>query len=61
MRTAFFWVITQRGDFLQTFRDNLSVPSPRVKNPKKGEFLTLDDGTDRLSQNVGKELPVLAT
>jgi len=40
-----------------TFRDNLSVPSSRFKNP----FLTLDDGTDRMSRNVGKELPLLAT
>jgi len=23
-------------------------------------FLTLEEGTDRLSQNVGKELPLLA-
>ena len=25
---------------------------------KSQEFLTLDDGTDRLSRNVGKELPL---
>jgi len=36
--------------------DNLSVPSLRVKNPKG----TLDDWTDRLSWNAGKELPLLA-
>ena len=36
------------GNFLQTFRDNLSVP------------LNLEGGTDRLSLNVGKELPLLA-
>jgi len=33
MRTAIFWGITQRAvvNFLPTFRDNLSVPSSRVK------------------------------
>jgi len=43
------------GNFLPTFRDNQSVQSSRVKNP----FLTLDDGIDRMSRNVGKELPLL--
>jgi hypothetical protein len=38
---------------LPTFRDNLLVPSSRVK--KKKDFLILEDGTDRLSQNVSKE------
>jgi len=27
---------------------------------KSKNFLTLEDGTDRLSQNVGKELPLYA-
>jgi len=40
------------GNSLPTFRDNLSVPSLRVK-----KSLTLEDGTDMLSRNVGKELP----
>jgi len=35
------------GNSLQTFRDNLSVP------------LNLEDGADRLSLSVGKELPLL--
>jgi hypothetical protein len=26
----------------------------------QGEFLTFEDGTDRLSQNIGKELPLYA-
>jgi hypothetical protein len=48
---------------LQIFRDKLSVPSLRVKN--KGlcfffVYLTLEDGTDRLSRNVGTELPLYA-
>jgi hypothetical protein len=43
-----------------TFRDNLSVPSSKVNKSKKKPFfldvLTLEDGTDRLSRNVGTEL-----
>ena len=35
------------GNFLPTFRNNLSVPSSG------------DTGTDRLSRNVGKKLPLL--
>jgi hypothetical protein len=37
------------GNFILMFRYNLSVPSSRV----------LEDGTDRLSGNVGKKLPQL--
>jgi len=40
-------------NLLLTFRDNLSVPSSGFKNP-------FQDGTDRLSRNVGKKLPLLA-
>jgi hypothetical protein len=36
--------------------DKLSVPSLRVKNPKG----TLQDWTDILSWNTGKELPLLS-
>jgi hypothetical protein len=47
---------------LPTFRDNLSVPSSRVKKSKKKkerkDFMILEDGTDRLSQNVSKEWPL---
>jgi hypothetical protein len=39
------------GNFLPTFRDNLSVSSSGVEN---------QDGTDRLSRNVDKKLPLLA-
>jgi hypothetical protein len=38
------------GNLLPTFQDNLSVLP----------FLTSDDGTGRLSQNVGQKLPLLA-
>jgi hypothetical protein len=41
---------------LSTFQDNLFVPSSRVKKAKKKafflDFLTVEDGTDRLSQNA---------
>ena len=43
--------------FLPTFRDNLSTPTSRVKNPFwLCGFLSLEDGTDRLSRNVGTGL-----
>ena len=52
------------GNFLPTFRDNLSVPSSGVKEngswPWKMVLLTLEDGTDRLPWSVGKKLPPLA-
>jgi hypothetical protein len=44
------------GYSVSTFRDILSVPFLRVKNPRG-----LEDGTDTLSRNVGKELPLLAS
>jgi hypothetical protein len=45
------------GNSLPTFRNNLSGPSSRVK---KLDFLSLEDRTDRLSRNVGKDLPLYA-
>jgi len=51
-------------DSLPTFQDNLSVPSSRVKKAKKKafflDFLTVEDRTDRLSQNVCLELLLYA-
>jgi hypothetical protein len=38
------------GWYFATFRDNLLVPSPEVKQ-------SLEDGKDRLYQNVGNQLP----
>jgi hypothetical protein len=38
------------GNYLPTFRDNVSVPSSRVKLG----ILTREDGTHTLSRNVGK-------
>ena len=48
------------GNFLPMFRDDLSVPSSGVESPKAFGFLAPEDGTDRLSRNVGKKLPPLA-
>jgi len=49
------------GNLLPTFRDKLSVPSSGLKNPKKKiKRRNPEDGTDRLSRNVGKKLPLLA-
>jgi hypothetical protein len=48
------------GNPLPTFRDSQSVPSSRVEVSKKKslDFSTLEDGTDTLSRNVGKGLPL---
>jgi hypothetical protein len=43
------------GNSLATFRNNPSVSSSRVK-----KSLSLEDKTDNLSRNVGKELPLLS-
>ena len=45
---------------LRTFRDNISVPTSRVKKSIGLDFLTLEDVTGRLSRNVDKELPLHA-
>jgi hypothetical protein len=49
------------GNFLPTFRDNLSVPSSRIKNPSFLDSWILDPWIwdRRLSRNVGKKLPLL--
>jgi hypothetical protein len=52
------------GNCLPTFRDNLSIPTSRVKNLSSCfhllGFLTLENETIRLFRNVGKELPLFA-
>jgi hypothetical protein len=50
------------GSSVPTIRDNLSVPSSRVKMSKKKalDFLILEDGTARLSRNVSKDLSLNA-
>jgi len=49
------YYVTSSGNSLPTLRDNLSVHFSRV-----GGLFTFEDGTDYLSRNVGKELPLLA-
>jgi hypothetical protein len=58
VKSVLFWNITQRicGNSLLTFWDNKSFSSSRIFL----DFLTLEDGTDRLSRNIGKELPLHA-
>jgi hypothetical protein len=54
MRTAILlsYYAASSGNFLPTFRDNLSVPFSEVK--------ISEDGTDSLFRSVGKKLPLLA-
>jgi len=49
MRTALIWVITQRV---------VAISLPMFLGHTG--FLTLEDGTDIMSRNVGKKLPLLA-
>jgi len=61
-RICVFCYTTYSGNSLLTFRDKLLVPSARAKKCKKSkcldflDFFTLEDWTDMLSRNVGKEL-----
>jgi len=48
------------GNSLPTFRENVSAPPSWVKNVVILEVLILEDGKDRLSRNVRKELAILA-
>jgi len=54
--TVLVYYVAYSVNSLATFQDSLSVPSSRVKKAKKKafflDFLTVEDGTDRLSQNV---------
>jgi hypothetical protein len=56
MKTALFWVITEEVVIFTDVWDNLLVPSSRVKL-----LPSPDNGTESLSQNVGKKLPLLAS
>jgi hypothetical protein len=58
---AYYAALT--GSSVRTFRNIISVPSSRVKKPKKKawasflDFLTLENGTDMMFRNVFTELP----
>jgi len=56
MRTALFWAITQRVVEIPYRRFGTTCQS----HLRRSGFLTLEDFTDMLSRNVGKELPLLA-
>jgi hypothetical protein len=53
---------TYSGNSLPTFQDNLSVQPSIVKQFKNIflDYLSPEDGTNRMSRNVGKELPLYA-
>jgi hypothetical protein len=56
-RSALVWVITQRIAVI-----HYRHPKTTYRSHLRGSrFLTLEDGTGRLSRNVGNELPLLAT
>jgi len=54
------------ANYLPPFQDNIQVPSQRIKKSWSGkgkmylDFLTLEDGTDRFSPKVCKELSLYA-
>jgi hypothetical protein len=50
------YYVASSGNYLSTFRDNVSVPSSTVKK-SSWTCVTLEDGTD-MSRNVGKGLPL---
>jgi hypothetical protein len=54
MRTAFIWVITQPEVVILSGVSGQPI-GPIIKNPD-----SLEDATDTLSRNVGKESPLLA-
>jgi hypothetical protein len=66
LRTALFWVITQRVMVIpyRRFGTTCLLQLKGQESKKKAGFLlgffTPEDGTDRLSRNVGEELPLLA-
>jgi len=59
MRIAFFWAITQRVVVIPCRRFGVNYRSHLQASRNLG-FWTLADGTDGLSRNVGKELPLVA-
>jgi len=57
----FFWVITQRLVVIPSRGSGQPIITYSiVNNIFIFAFLTAEDGTDRLSRNVGKKLPLLA-
>jgi hypothetical protein len=56
LRTALFWVITQRVVVISYRRFEKTYRS----HPRGSRVLNPEDGNDRLSRNVRKKLPLLA-
>ena len=59
MRTAVFWAITQRVVVIIYWRFGTTYLS-HIQGSVPFLGIILEDGTDSLSRNVGKELPLLA-
>ena len=59
MRFALFWDITQRRVVILYRRSGQHIgPIFKGQEVQEEDFFTLEDGTDRLSRNVGKGLPL---
>jgi len=56
MRAAFFWVIIQRVVVITYRCFGINYRSHLQGSKKK----SLEDGTDTLSRNIGKKLPLLS-
>ena len=65
--STLFWKTAQRiviipcRRFGTTYRSHLQGPRSQRRKPFFFYFLTFEDGTDRLSRNVGKELSLYVT
>jgi hypothetical protein len=57
MISVLFWDITQRR-MLMLYRRFGQPIRPIFKGQEELDFLSLEDGSDRLSLNVGKALPL---
>jgi len=58
MRFAIFWDITQRIVVISYRRFGTTYPPHLQESNSRVKIIGLEDGTDRLSRNVGKELPL---
>jgi hypothetical protein len=51
--TLLGYYVASCGNCLLTFRDNVLVPSSKIRIPR---LLTFEDGTNKLSLNISKQL-----
>jgi len=62
MRTALFWVVIQRKVLIPYRRfETTCLLLLKSQESKNLGFLTLEDGTENLSRNVGNKLPLIFT